>query len=54
MTRKVTASGAILAMLVLIGLDLRATPPNPYAAPPLLAFGSGVAQTGGFCGALPK
>lgn len=53
MTRKVTAGLAMLSVVAVIGLDLTRTPPNPYHAPPLFALGSGVAQAGGFCGALP-
>lgn len=53
MTRRVTASAAIVGLMVLIGADLAASPPNPYQAPPLFALGSGVAAAGGFCGALP-
>lgn len=53
MTRKATAAAAIAALLLLLLVDLGVSPPNPYAAPPLLALGSGAAQTGGFCAALP-
>ncbi len=54
MTRQLTAPLAILMILTLVALDVVRTPPNPYAAPPLLALGSGEAATGGFCGALPE
>ncbi|OYX41558.1 MAG: hypothetical protein B7Z02_15205 [Rhodobacterales bacterium 32-67-9] len=47
MTRKLTASVAMGMLLLLILFDIGQTMSNPYAAPPLLAFGSGVAQTGG-------
>lgn len=53
MTRRATASAAMALVLSLIVLDLGLTAPNPYAAPPLVAFGSGMAQSGGFCAALP-
>ncbi len=53
MNRRVTALAAMALLASLILLDLRLTMPNPYAAPPLLALGSGVAQSGGFCAALP-
>ncbi|WP_428672703.1 hypothetical protein [Roseibium sp.] len=53
MTRLVTATIAIAGLAVMITLDAAATPPNPYKAPKLLALGSGVAPSGGFCGALP-
>lgn len=54
MTRQLTAPLAILMMLTLIALDVARTPPNPYAAPAVLALGSGEAAVGGFCGALPE
>ncbi|WP_198144946.1 hypothetical protein [Pseudorhodobacter aquimaris] len=54
MTRRFTASLAIFGLVALIGLDVIASPPNPYRAPPMLAFGSGLAASGGFCGALPE
>lgn len=54
MTRRLTASLAIGLILLLIALDATRTPPNPFAAPPLLALGSGQTATGGFCGALPQ
>lgn len=53
MTRRFTAGLAVIATLVLLTLDLMHSPPNPYAAPVALALGSGVAASGGFCGALP-
>ena len=53
MTRRFTALTALLGIAALLALDLSATPPNPYAAPPVIALGSGVAAAGGFCGALP-
>lgn len=53
MTRKATASAAMALLLLVIAFDISVAKPNPYAAPPLFAFGSGQAQTGGFCAALP-
>ncbi|MEI4472815.1 hypothetical protein [Frigidibacter sp. MR17.24] len=53
MTRRLTAGIAIAALAVLVGLDLAASPPNPWQAPPAFALGSGQAASGGFCGALP-
>lgn len=53
MTRKVTAFAALVLVTFVIVLDTQATPPNPFAAPPALALGSGLAPSGGFCGALP-
>ncbi|MEM7463469.1 MAG: hypothetical protein AAF362_12410 [Pseudomonadota bacterium] len=53
MTRKIYAGIAILMLVALIVFDVQATPPNPYAAPPALSLGSGLTQSGGFCGALP-
>ncbi|MBE9638208.1 hypothetical protein [Salipiger mangrovisoli] len=54
MTRTVTAALALAFVAALLVLDLARTPPNPYQAPALLAFGSGAAASGGFCGALPN
>lgn len=48
---------AALCMLLLAGLlvfDQMTTPPNPWRAPVMIAFGSGTAASGGFCGALPN
>ena len=53
MTRRGIALLALAGLLALVVLDLRASPPSPYGAPPLLAIGSGQAASGGFCGALP-
>ncbi|WP_168199136.1 hypothetical protein [Pseudorhodobacter turbinis] len=53
MTRRFTACLAISGLVALVALDVLASPPNPYRAPPMLAFGSGLAASGGFCGALP-
>lgn len=54
MTRRFTALIAVIALAGLIGWDLQASPPNPYAAPPIVAIGSGLSAAGGFCGALPN
>jgi ribosomal protein L11 methylase PrmA len=54
MTRKHTAWAALGFITLLIALDLAASQPNPYTAPPLFAFGSGTAPSGGFCAALPE
>jgi hypothetical protein len=53
MTRRVTALAAMALAFGVVAMDMAASPPNPYAAPSLIAFGSGQAQSGGFCGALP-
>ena len=53
MTRRFTASLALMGLGLLIGFDLRLSPPNPYLAPSAFALGSGQAASGGFCGALP-
>lgn len=52
-TRRLTVALVCALVAVLLALDLMATPPNPYAAPAIIAFGSGAAPTGGFCGAPP-
>lgn len=54
MTRRVTASLAMLMIAVLTGADWMANPPNPYRQPALIALGSGASSAGGFCGALPE
>ncbi|MCJ8139005.1 hypothetical protein [Falsirhodobacter halotolerans] len=54
MTRRVTAPLALALVAAVVLLDLRAAPPNPWVAPPMLALGSGVTASGGFCGALPN
>ncbi len=53
MTRLFTGSLAIAGIVLLIAADVAASPPNPYQAPPMLALGSGLPTSGGFCGALP-
>ena len=54
MTRHVTAGAAILFVALLLVFDHATATLNPYQAPPLLALGSGVEASGGFCGALPQ
>jgi len=53
MTRRAPACLAVGLLLLLIGMDYLASPPNPYRAPAIVALGSGAASSGGFCGALP-
>ena len=53
MTRRPIAFIALALICGIVAMDLAASPPDPYAAPSLIAFGSGQAQSGGFCGALP-
>lgn len=53
MTRRFTALIAIAGLALIVGLDLAASPPNPYQAPAAFALGSGQVAAGGFCGALP-
>jgi len=54
MTRKLTATTAMVLVALLIAFDLSVAQPDPYAQPPVFAFGSGVAPSGGFCAALPN
>lgn len=54
MTRHITAAAAIALLGLLLAFDQTTTRLNPYKAPPLLALGSGVEASGGFCGAMPK
>jgi hypothetical protein len=54
MTRKLTASIAMLLIVGLIVTDYIVSPPNPYQTPAIVALGSGAASAGGFCGALPE
>ncbi|WP_165802914.1 hypothetical protein [Pelagivirga sediminicola] len=53
MSRRTIAALALAGLALVIGLDVTASPPNPYHAPALFALGSGAAPGGGFCGALP-
>lgn len=54
MTRRFTAGAALLLLAALLAFDHATSDLNPYKAPPVLALGSGVAATGGFCGAMPQ
>ena len=54
MTRRLTAAAVLAGLAALIAADVAATPPNPYRAPAAIALGSGIAASGGFCGALPE
>lgn len=54
MTRRATLLGTTLLVAGLLAFDLAASAPlDPFAAPPLLALGSGQAATGALCTALP-
>ncbi|HEY9037698.1 MAG TPA: hypothetical protein VIN05_01980 [Roseovarius sp.] len=53
MSRRIVALAAMALILLVIGMDVTASPPNPYTAPSAFALGSGAAPSGGFCGALP-
>lgn len=53
-TRRLTASLALALLAGLLVFDQAVSEPlNPYQAPPLIAFGSGVASAGAHCAALP-
>lgn len=51
LTRGSIVAAVFILLAALLALDLTTSPPNPYDAPDLFAFGSGAAPTGGFCGA---
>jgi hypothetical protein len=53
MTRLFNGALAMAGLVLIVGLDTLRSPPNPYQAPPMLALGSGLSTSGGFCGALP-
>lgn len=54
MTRRLTAVLLVALVVAVLLIDRRASAPlNPFAAPPLLALGSGQAATGAHCAALP-
>lgn len=53
MTRLFTASLTLVGVVGVVGLDWLVTPANPFQAPPIIALGSGLSSSGGFCGALP-
>ena len=52
MSRRFISAIALVGIFILIGIDIRMTPPNPYQSPPLIALGSGLSASGGFCGSL--
>ena len=52
MTRRTIIALLLFSMAGLVILDMKASPPNPYTAPAIVALGSGVAASGGFCGDL--
>ena len=52
MSRMFISAIALGSIFILTGIDIRMTPPNPYKSPPLIAFGSGLSGSGGFCGSL--
>ncbi len=53
-TRKITATLALAFLVAVLALDLAAgIRPDPFAAPPILALGSGAAASGAHCSALP-
>ncbi len=54
MTRKLTTGVAGALLFLLLAFDLATAELNPFDAPPAIAFGSGVAGGGAFCGALPS
>lgn len=54
MTRLATGLIAMFSVLIMLGLDISAAPPNPFNAPPIIALGSGQSSAGGFCGQLPE
>lgn len=54
MTRAVTAGLALALIAGLLVFDFATADLNPYSAPSAFALGSGVAASGGFCGALPN
>ena len=54
MTRRATASGVMALLAALLALDVVTSAPlDPFAAPALLALGSGEAASGALCAALP-
>ena len=54
MTRGIVIVLLLFSLVGLALLDMKASPPNPYTAPAIVALGSGVAASGGFCGDLPN
>lgn len=55
MTRRLIGAITFLGLIGLMAFDLAASEPlDPYAQPPLLAFGSGAAAGGAHCASLPS
>jgi hypothetical protein len=54
MTRRLTGGIALALLAVLAVFDVATSEFDPYAAPPMLAFGSGQAVSGAHCAALPE
>lgn len=54
MTRHLVAGMTLLMLALLLVFDHATAELNPYRAPPMLAIGSGIAASGGFCGAMPE
>ena len=54
MTRRLTAGVAVALVVILLAFDLATAELNPFDAPAAIAFGSGVAGGGAFCGELPS
>lgn len=53
-TRRLTGFAALAFLGGLLILDQAVSEPlNPYQAPPIVAYGSGLASTGAHCSALP-
>ena len=52
MTRGFISAITLVGLFTFISIDIRMTPPNPYQSPPLIALGSGLSGSGGFCGSL--
>ena len=53
-TRRLTGALALTLLAGLLVFDQAVSEPlNPYQAPPIIAFGSGVAAGGAHCAALP-
>jgi hypothetical protein len=53
MTRRVTGALAIAFLAALAAFDAATADLDPFAAPPMLAIGSGQAVGGAHCAALP-
>ncbi len=54
-TRRLTAALALALVAGVLALDrVQGAPPDPFAAPPPFALGSGLAAGGAHCAALPE